>query len=142
MTLFTAGELQRIIQQLPFTDPATEKYTILLHNLERLACDVETIDTVMEELARYEEESKIIKVDFRPEGCVEPSEPVEPVKPVQSVQESGADIDLPTVRAALREAKKNGADIREILREFGATNTADLAPEKYAAVMKKLEEMA
>ena len=143
MTPFTASELQRLISTLPITDPTTEKYSILLHNFERLSCAVETIDMINDEIERYEG-SNIVNVDFCPEGrAVEPVEQaVESVEPSEPVaQESGADIDLPTVRAALRVAKNNGVDIREFLREFGATNTADLAPEKYAEVMRKLEEL-
>ena len=39
----------------------------------------------------------------------------------------------------MREAKKRGVDIVEIVKSFGATNLTDLDPAKYGELMKRLE---
>ena len=50
--------------------------------------------------------------------------------------------DLVTVRKALIDARKGGADIKAILKSVGASNLTDLPPDKYGAVMAKLKELS
>lgn len=145
MTEFTANEMRRLIEMLPKTDPTGDDYYRLLRNLEMFACHSEMIEMILEET---EEESNIIRVEFRPPepevkepDSLDPSPTTEPAPSAPADEESGADIDLVAVRYALREAKKKGADITAVLSEFGADKITDVKPEQYAALMKRLEEI-
>lgn len=147
MTTFVQNELARIIGKIPETDPTTAEYHILLQSLECFAGIADSIEEVMAQLPDDEpEEGKIIKVEFRPPAVeVEPEaeqdtdEPSESEVSTQPVMEETT-YDLVTVRAALREAKKRGVDIKEVVQSFGATNLTDLPADKYGELMKKLEE--
>ena len=163
MTDFTANELTRIINKIPETDPTTPEYHYLLQSLEIFANISESVEQLMDTIYSYSneppEDGKIVKVEFRPSPELmqqvadmtqaedEPSD-----EPEESFLTSGptgapapetevADVvDLVTVRAALRDAKKRGVDIKELIQSFGATNLTDLPAEKYGELMKKLEE--
>lgn len=160
MTDFTANELTRIINKIPETDPTTTEYHILLQSLECFAGIADSIEEVMAQLPDDEpEDGKIIKVEFRPSPELmqqvadmaqaenEPSD--EPEESFLTPGPTGAPapetevadvVDLVTVRAALRDAKKRGVDIKELIQSFGATNLTDLPAEKYGELMKKLED--
>ena len=160
MTNFTANELTRIINKIPETDPTTTEYHILLQSLECFAGIADSIEEVMAQLPDDEpEDGKIIKVEFRPSpelmqqvADMAPAENEPSDEPEESFLTPGptgapapetevADVvDLVTVRAALRDAKKRGVDIKELIQSFGATNLTDLPAEKYGELMKKLEE--
>jgi len=163
MTTFTANELTRIINKIPETDPTTSAYHALLHSLECFANISESLESLMGDIYAYydepSEDGKIIKVEFRPSPELmqqvadmtqaedEPSD--EPEESFLTPGPTGAPapetevadvVDLVTVRAALRDAKKRGVDIKELIQSFGATNLTDLPAEKYGELMKKLEE--
>lgn len=70
--------------------------------------------------------------------------PAPPEKEDSSSDEDDAEAvtyDLVTVRKALIDARKGGADIKAILKSVGASNLTDLPPDKYGAVMAKLKEL-
>lgn len=157
MTEFTANELTRIINKIPETDPTTTEYHILLQSLECFAGIADSIEEVMAQLPDDEPgDGKIIKVEFRPSPELmqqvadmaqaedEPSDEPFPTPgptgaPAPETPVTDA-VDLVTVRAALRDAKKRGVDIKELIQSFGATNLTDLPAERYGELMKRLEE--
>lgn len=157
MTEFTANELTRIINKIPETDPTTTEYHILLQSLECFAGIADSIEEVMAQLPDDEpEDGKIVKVEFRPspelmqqvadmaqagnEPSDEPFPAPGPTGAPAPETEVADVVDLVTVRAALRDAKKRGVDIKELIQSFGATNLTDLPAGKYGELMKKLED--
>ena len=170
MTGFVLGELDRIIDQIPKTDPSTVEYHTLLASMELIAQLEETFDAVLSVLGRGEDdEGKIINVEFRPpvvgldeghtcdEDCAtcdicssNSTESVtageNPPEKVDSSAETPSEnveehYDLVTVRKALVDARKAGIDVGKILRSCGASNLTDLAEDQFAAVMAKLKEI-
>jgi len=160
MTEFTANELTRIINKIPETDPTTPEYHALLHSLECFANISESLESLMGDIYAYydepPEDGKIVKVEFRPspelmqqvadmtqaedEPSDEPFLTSGPTGAPAPETEVADVVDLVTVRAALRDAKKRGVDIKELIQSFGATNLTDLPAEKYGELMKKLED--
>lgn len=160
MTEFTANELTRIINKIPETDPTTPEYHYLLQSLEIFANISESVEQLMDTIYSYQDEppedGKIVKVEFRPspelmqqvadmaqaedEPSDEPFLTSGPTGAPAPETEVADVVDLVTVRAALRDAKKRGVDIKELIQSFGATNLTDLPAERYGELMKKLEE--
>lgn len=149
MTEFTAKELNRMIQMLPETDPSTSAYHNLLYSLERLACNVEAIDMILGEIDMAER--GIVKVEFAPFGKnetqdPEPADNVVGINAVKSADpapaEPAPELDLITVRKAMKAAKQRGVDIVAAVQELGGKNLTDLSPDQWPALMKRLEEDA
>lgn len=149
MNQYTANEFSRILAVITETDPTTTEYHIALQSLECFAGIADSIEEIIEQIAQEtgEEpdlEGKIIKIEFSPEALKQAQE--ETAEETESDPEPAADpeptetYDIVTVRAAMRDAKKRGVDIVEIVKSFGASNLTDLDPSKYAELMKKLEE--
>lgn len=149
MNQYTANEFSRILAVITETDPTTTEFHIALQSLECFAGIAESIEEIMEQIAQEtgEEpniEGKIIKIEFNPEALKqqaqeEPVEETEPDPEPAAEPEPTETYDIVTVRAAMRDAKKRGVDIVEIVKSFGATNLTDLDPSKYPELMKKLE---
>lgn len=145
MTEFTGAELNRLIQLLPITDPTSEEYSRLLYNVEKLACCVETIDTVLEELMPAPDNIVAITSAATPdeEGAAEDTRPgageAEEEASAEVVELPSVTYTLAQVRAALIVAKKQGVDIKALINGCGAANLSDLPAEKYAELMKRLE---
>ena len=148
MNQYTANEFSRILAVITETDPTTTEYHIALQSLECFAGIADSIEEIMEQITQEtgEEpdlEGKIIKIEFKPEALKqaqeELAEKTEPVPAPAADPEPTETYDIVTVRAAMREAKKRGVDIVEIVKSFGATNLTDLDPSKYDELMKKLE---
>ena len=148
MNQYTANEFSRILAVITETDPTTTEYHIALQSLECFAGIADSIEEIMEQITQEtgEEpdlEGKIIKIEFKPEALKqareELAEETEPDPEPSADPEPTETYDIVTVRAAMREAKKRGVDIVEIVKSFGATNLTDLDPSKYAELMKKLE---
>ena len=146
MTEFTAKELNRLIQMLPETDPSTSAYHNLLYSLEHLACNVEAIDMILGEIDMVNR--GIVRVEFAPFGKNEPADNVVDINTVKSADPAPAEekpapeIDLITVRKAMKAAKQRGVDIVRVVQELGGKNLTDLSPDQWPALMKKLEENA
>ena len=145
MTEFTAKELNRLIQMLPETDPSTSAYHNLLYSLEHLACNVEAIDMILGEIDMAER--GIVRVEFAPFGKNERADNVVDINAVKSADpapasEPAPEIDLITVRKAMKAAKQRGVDIVGAVQELGGKNLTDLSPDQWPALMKKLEENA
>lgn len=151
MNQYTASEFSRILTVIAETDPTTTEYHIALQSLECFAGIADSIEEIMEQITQEtgEEpdlEGKIVKIEFNPEALkqqaqealAEKTEPV-PEPAADPEPEPETTYDIVTVRAAMRDAKKRGVDIVEIVKSFGATNLTDLDPSKYAELMKKLE---
>lgn len=164
------SEFSRIIKLIPETDPRSCDYHVLMQSLECFSAMAEDIESLLDMLGENEpEEGKIISVTFRPpqpatcgEDCatcdccgeeppISSSNSTESVtagenqaeKPDSPADETAAETtyDLPTVRAALIEARKRGVDLKPIFKSVGASNLTDLPEEKYGAVMAKLKEV-
>lgn len=149
MNQYTANEFSRILTVIAETDPTTTEYHIALQSLECFAGIADSIEEIMEQITQEtgEEpdlEGKIVKIEFNPEALKQQAQE-ELAEKTELVPEPAADpettetYDIVTVRAAMRDAKKRGVDIVEIVKSFGASNLTDLDPSKYAELMKKLE---
>ena len=151
MNQYTANEFFRILAVITETDPTTQEYHIALQSLECFVGIADSIEEIMEQIAqgRGEEsdlEGKIVKIEVDPKALKQQvqEEPAEEPDPEPAAEpaaelEPAETYDLVTVRAAMREAKKRGVDIKELIQSFGATNLTDLPAEKYGELMKKLE---
>lgn len=153
MNQYTANEFSRILAVIAETDPTTTEYHIALQSLECFAGIADSIEEIMEQIMEQitqetgEEpniEGKIIKIEFNPEALKqqaqeEPAEETEPDPEPAADPEPTETYDIVTVRAAMRDAKKRGVDIVEIVKSFGASNLTDLDPSKYPELMQKLE---
>ena len=77
-----------------------------------------------------------------PEGVGPAEEPV-PADPPAPAPEPESDEEpqykMEEVRAALAKARGRGVNVSEIIRSFGADNFQQITPDKYPAVMAKLE---
>ena len=151
MNQYTANEFSRILAVITETDPTTTEYHIALQSLECFAGIADSIEEIMGQIFQEtgEEpdlEGKIVKIEFNPEApkqqaqeeLAEKTEP-DPEPAADPEPEPEITYDLVTVRQAMRDAKKRGVDIVEIVKSFGATNLTDLDPSKYDELMKKLE---
>lgn len=165
MSKHVASELERLLSIQPTLDPSTDRYTILCRNLELLACQADMYDLIeqyieqarapegmvtnvvvhpalAEKLENYANEHPMDGPPF-PETEEEPSSKVVEFPAVaQAAEESKPEIDLITVRRAMKEAKKRGVDIAAAVQELGGRNLTDLSPDQWPALMKKLEENA
>lgn len=81
-------------------------------------------------------------------ATVIPEEPVKEDPPEESVKEDPPKDPTPVysmveVRGELAKVRElHGSDrMREVLRKFGADKLADIAPDKYPAIMKEVEEI-
>lgn len=150
MNEFTAKELRRVIGLLPDTDPRTPAYHDLLRSMEMLALSAEAIEAIMLEVDMVEQ--GIVKVEFAPFGknddgreTQDPTPEPDNVVPFQPVEEKpveekpAEELDLVTVRKAMKEAKHRGVDIVAAVQELGGRNLTDLSPDQWPALMKKLE---
>lgn len=145
MIEFTAKELDRLIHMLPETDPRTDAYHALMRSIGELAFNIETIEAVLGEIDMVNR--GIVKVEFAPLGKTE-EEPADNVvdistaKPTPAEEKPAPEIDLITVRKAMKAAKQRGVDIVRAVQELGGKNLTDLSPEQWPALMKRLEEDA
>ena len=146
MIEFTAKELDRLIHMLPETDPRTDAYHALMRSIGELAYNTETIETILGEIDMTNR--GIVKVEFAPAGKIE-EEPADNVVDINTVRsaapapaEPAPEIDLITVRKAMKAAKQRGVDIVAAVQELGGKNLTDLSPDQWPALMKKLEENA
>ena len=150
MIEFTAKELDRLIHMLPETDPRTDAYHALMRSIGELAYNTETIETILGEIDMTNR--GIVKVEFAPAGKVKetdvekPADNVVDINTVKSADPTPAEekpapeIDLITVRKAMKAAKQRGVDIVRAVQELGGKNLTDLSPDQWPALMKKLEE--
>lgn len=151
MNEFIAAELQRIIDQIPRTDPATTDYHILLQSLECFAGIAEMIEAVQEQIGM---EGRIIHVEFRtPQGGPLPSAeseekaeefPPEPESPFEEPKteepKPSKTYEMTEVRAALVEARKRGVNVTALLREYGVENFGAFPAGKYGELMDRLAD--
>lgn len=153
-----ASELNRMLLRQKELDPSTPEYSTLLRNIELLAGTADLYIDIMDYLAQAGmqcEEDRITQVTVAPfvaqaiqeraeeetkteapENVVEFPPVDEPPFETDAAPESYTLVD---VRAALRDAKLRGVNIKELVQSFGATNLTDLDPAKYGELMKKLE---
>ena len=162
-------ELRRLVGLIPKTDPTTIEYHTLLTSFEALYNLAGPLEEILDELDKEDLADNIVDIKVIPGGvpCSEDcatcdaceNAPIssststesvtageDPQENVDEVAESESEkvdetYDLVTVRQALIAARKDGVDIKAILKSVGATNLTDLAPEMFGAVMAKLKEL-
>jgi len=152
VSVHVADELVRMLDRQKELDPATRDYEQLVTNLETLIFHADLYLDVFEYLQAAGrmpspfDEPEITQVTLHPELVRAMQEAKEedtrpsPGEAEEETPQTVVEFSLIQVRAALREAKKRGVDIAEVIKSFGASNLTDLPAEKYSELMKKLEE--
>lgn len=154
VSLHVADELVRMLDRQKQLDPATPEYMQLCTNMELMVRCADLYLDVFEYLQAAGrmpspfDESTVTQVTLHPElvrAMQEKAEEEQDTRPGPGEVEEEApqtvvEFSLIQVRAALRDAKKRGVDIVELIKSCGASNLTDLPAEKYGELMKKLEE--
>lgn len=116
-----------------------------------MAVTVDTVDELIEALKNAGPNVASFYGEVKNPGTPSP-DPVAPANPDTPEPEPAKDEPIPEptpvysiveVRGELAKVREmHGSDrMREVLREFGADKLADIAPDKYPAIMKKAEEI-
>lgn len=152
VSVHVADELVRMLDRQKELDPATRDYEQLVTNLETLIFHADLYLDVFDYLQAAGrmptpfDEPEITQVTLHPELVRAMQEAKEedtrpsPGEAEEEAPQKVVEFSLIQVRAALRDAKKRGVDIAEVIKNFGASNLTDLPKEKYPELMKKLEE--
>lgn len=155
MTEFMRGELNRLVQKIPVTDPCSSEYHVLLRSIEYLDSMGATIEEILaavfegqaaedlgaEKLDVKEGAELISAIKSKADGKVIPfTAPDFPeAAEAESAEQEEKTYDPSEVRKALVDAKKKGVDIKVILAKVGADNFQAVPAAKYGIIMKELE---
>lgn len=138
MTEFSKNELLRLVDKIPETDPTTTAYHVLMQSIECFNSLALTVDEIIAlrdggvHADLVEQQAEEIKVtvqdnvipftapDF-PAEAPEEKKP-EPAPPTLSASD---------VRKLLVEARGRGANVKEILKGFGADSFQALPADRY-----------
>ena len=145
MTEFSKNELLRLVDKIPETDPTTTAYHVLMQSIECFNSLALTVDEIIAlrdggvHADLVEQQAEEIKVtvqdnvipftapDF-PAEAPEEKKP-EPAPPTLSASD---------VRKLLVEARGRGANVKEILKGFGADSFQALPADRYEDLAEAL----
>lgn len=139
MSNHVASELSRMLARQCELDPSTDAYTQLLRNMELLSCSTEMFDSIEQYIrgAGTTPPAPAPVIDFPPS---DPSPFESALQPEEETDEpEGETYDFAEVRAALVEARRNGTNVAELLREFGVENFSAFPAGKYGELMARLQ---
>lgn len=169
MTETVKQEFMRLVDLLPQTDPRTEAYHILLSSIERFDAIGSTIndmvDVIHSEAAfdavtveagwAKDQVGKVVELTAKIDPEKVPVHPIptvpfeapdfptpavnETVTPAEAPAPVQQTYDGPTVRRALLDARARGANVKEILRGFGADGFQGVPADRYADLMAALQ---
>ena len=141
-----AHEIERIKEALSKADPLSEDYSRGLATISTLRW-LRSVEATNSDVDCFQPDIEFIKDGAKPTPEPEPVKeaefPAEEPTPFP-VQEPVAEAKTWTkaeVREKLAELKKNGKDLKELFKGFGAAKLSDVKEEDYPALMTAAEAM-
>ena len=143
-----AKEIERIKEALSKADPLSEDYSRGLATISTLRWlrGAEASDSDVECFNKEKPQIEFIKDESDP-----PTKDPEPIKEAEFPVEEPTPFPEPVaeaktwtkaeVREKLAELKKQGKDLKELFKGFGANKLSDIKEEDYPALMGKAEAM-
>lgn len=146
---FVADEMRRILARQRELDPASYDYKQLMENLSVLSGSYEAYEDIEAYLQLADK--GIVSIDICPGGVPVPEEeadaedavPVQEAEPAPAPKEEppatpGKTYEMSDVRAALVNARRNGVNVTELLKEFGVENFSAFPAGRYGELMQRL----